>query len=173
MPRSAHFQHLLRLRLNSYLQDKDYTIAQLRTEAFRAEWWLKELDPQARRHALRKGLSAFHAAAMNRLKRSVGEVYEMADGTKRPYRDGFQTPYTGNSIYYAQHALACCCRKCIPCWHGIPAGRNLTEAELTYFTELVVCYVRLKLPALQEQELHRPGSDEQESNLARSGTSWP
>jgi len=143
------------------LQDMNYTISQLRTEKFRSEWWLKELDLRAQQHALRKGLLNLRAAALVRLKKSVGDVYEMADGTKRPYRDGFQTPYAGNSIYYAQHALACCCRKCIKCWYGIPYGRNLTEEELTYFAELIVFYVRMKLPGIQEQGLH----------ISRSGSS--
>lgn len=142
------------------LKDMNYTISQLRTEKFRSEWWLKELDLRAQRYALRKGVLDLRLAALVRLKKSVGDVYEMADGIKRPYRDGFQTPYTGNSIYYAQHALACCCRKCIKCWYGIPYGRNLTEEELTYFAELIVYYVKVKLPGIQEQGLRisRAGS---------------
>lgn len=140
------------------LQDINYTISQLRTEKFRSEWWLKELDLRAQQHALKKGLLDLRAAAIVRLKKSVGDVYEMADGTKRPYRDGFQTPYSGNSIYYAQHALACCCRKCMRCWYGIPYGRNLTEEELTYFAELIVFYVRMKLPGIQKEGLSIPRS---------------
>lgn len=140
------------------LQDLDYTISQLQTEKFRYEWWLKELDQLAKNHALRKGLLNLRIAALVRLKRSVGEVYEMPDGTKRPYRDGFQTPFSGNSIFYAQHALACCCRKCMRCWYGIPYGRNLSEQELTYFVELIMFYVRTRLPEIQEQGLNIPRS---------------
>ena len=138
------------------LTDIDYTISQLRTEKFRYEWWVKELDQQARNHALRKGLLNLRTAALVRLKRSVGDVYEMPDGTKRPYRDGLQTPYSGNSLYYAQHALACCCRKCMKYWHGVPYGRHLSEQELTYFTELVLLYVKTKLSEIQEQGLDIP-----------------
>ncbi len=34
--------------------------------------------------------------------------------------DGRQTPREGNTIFYAQHATASCCRTCIEYWHGIP-----------------------------------------------------
>lgn len=138
------------------IQDMDYTIAQLQTEKFRYEWWQKELDQHAKNHALRKGVHDLRMAAFMRLKKSIGEVYEMPNGTKRPYRDGFQTPYSGNSIYYAQHALACCCRRCIKYWYGIPNGHNLSEQELMYFTELIMFYVKTKLPEIQEHGLSIP-----------------
>jgi len=138
------------------LTDIDYTISQLHTEKFRFEWWMKELDQQAKNHALRKGLLNLRSAAFMRLKQSVGEVYEMPDGTKRPYRDGRQTPYSGNCLYYAQHALACCCRKCMRYWYGVPYGRYLNEEELTFFTELVLLYVKTKLTDIQEQGLGIP-----------------
>lgn len=43
--------------------------------------------------------------------------------------DGKQTPMRGHPVFLAQHATGCCCRGCLAKWHGIPAGRALTEAE--------------------------------------------
>jgi predicted Fe-S protein YdhL (DUF1289 family) len=43
--------------------------------------------------------------------------------------DGKQTPMRGHPVFVAQHATACCCRGCLEKWHGIPAGRELTDAE--------------------------------------------
>ena len=140
------------------IADVEHTIWQLKREKCRYDWWNKEIDQAARNHALRKGLHKLQDAVLNRLRRSVGEVHEMPDGTKRPYRDGFQTPYAGNSIYYAQHALACCCRKCMKVWHGVPYGRDLTEQELEYFAKLVMSYVRIRIPEAQEQAIHIPVS---------------
>jgi hypothetical protein len=130
------------------IADIEHTIAQLRTEAFRESWWTRAIDPVAHAHALRKGRMQLREAIRTRLWKSVGMVHEFSDGSKRPYRDGLQTPYTGNSIYYAQHALACCCRKCITLWHGIPNGRDLTNVELDYFVALVMDYIDERLPEL-------------------------
>lgn len=80
----------------------------------------------------------------------------MLDGSSRPYRDGFQTPYFGNSIFYAQHALACCCRKCMQYWHGVPYGINLDHNGLEYFTQLVMMYLKARLPEVETKGLRIP-----------------
>jgi len=128
--------------------DLEYTIAQLKTDRFRYKWWSKDLDPAAVRHALRKGPVGIREAIRKRVVNSVGRVYRMEDGTVQPFRDGAQTPFHGNIIYYGQHASATCCRKCIEVWHGIPRGRELTQEEMDYLAELLLGYVRFKLPEL-------------------------
>ena len=50
--------------------------------------------------------------------------------------DGKQTPMRGHPVFIAQHATACCCRGCLAKWHGIPAGRALTDAEQRYIVGL-------------------------------------
>ena len=67
----------------------------------------------------------------------------------QPYRDGYQTPYEGNIVYYAQHALAVCCRRCMEDWYGIPNGRDLSDSEIKWFTELVMRYIRHRLNELR------------------------
>ena len=46
-----------------------------------------------------------------------------------PRNDGKQTPMRGHPVFVAQHATATCCRGCLAKWHGIPAGRALTDEE--------------------------------------------
>ena len=46
-----------------------------------------------------------------------------------PQNDGRQTPMRGHPVFIAQHATATCCRSCLRKWHGIEAGRVLSEAE--------------------------------------------
>ena len=46
-----------------------------------------------------------------------------------PPNDGKQTPMRGHPVFIAQHAAATCCRACLTKWHGIPAGRVLSESE--------------------------------------------
>lgn len=138
------------------LADIAFTLSQLQREKCRSDWWTKDVDQVARNHALRKGTIKLQQAVVARLRRSVGEVHVLPDGTRRAYRDGYQTPLTGNCIYYAQHATACCCRKCMRCWHGIPVDRDLSEEEIRYFTALVMAFIHTRLPALTAEGQHIP-----------------
>jgi hypothetical protein len=133
------------------LSDVKHTFDSLKHEKFRHHYWHTEIDQKAVNHALKKGRIDLRKAATHRLRKYVGKVHEMPDGKKRPYRDGQQTPYSGNSIYYAQHATASCCRKCVEYWHNIPQGRDLTEDEIAYLTDLVMLYIEEKLPQLTDQ----------------------
>jgi hypothetical protein len=60
---------------------------------------------------------------------------EFLDQRLRPAHipnDGKQTPFRGHPVFIAQHATACCCRKCLEKWHRIPAGRELQSEEIDY-----------------------------------------
>ena len=138
------------------ISDAKHTFAALKHEKIRHYFWHVEIDQLAVNHALRKGKSELREAATTRLRKYVGEVHEMPDGKKRPYRDGQQTPYSDNSIYYAQHATASCCRTCIEYWHGIPQGRDLTEDEIAYLIDLVMLYIEERLPCLTDQKQKVP-----------------
>jgi hypothetical protein len=58
---------------------------------------------------------------------------------------------SGNILYYAQHATACCCRTCMEYWHAVPKGRQLTDAEIDYFTDLLMQFVAERMPHLPDQ----------------------
>lgn len=58
-----------------------------------------------------------------------------------PPNDGRQTPMRGHPVFVAQHATGCCCRGCLAKWHGIPAGRPLTEAEQAYVVEVLMAWI--------------------------------
>ena len=62
-----------------------------------------------------------------------------------PANDGKQTPMRGHAIFIAQHATACCCRGCLAKWHGIPAGRKLSEKEITCITDILVWWIKDQL----------------------------
>ena len=74
-----------------------------------------------------------------------------------PEHDGRQTPMRGHFVFVAQHATACCCRGCLAKWHGIPAGRPLSEAEIGYVTALLLCWLRDKAADLPVPE-REPGT---------------
>jgi hypothetical protein len=124
------------------LGDADHTFRMLRTEFIRHHFWHVDIDQKAVNHARRKGRRGMREAAERRIRQSVAAA--------APVRDGRQTPFSDNALYYAQHATASCCRRCIEEWHAIPRGRALTEAEVQYLTSLVCRYVEERLPTLTE-----------------------
>ena len=117
-------------------------IAELRKEFWRNEWFSYSPDERERRYAVRKGKRGLRVRAYRRLELSVGPA--------TPFRDGTQTPFSGNILYAAQHAVAGCCRRCVAMWHGIPAGRQLTKAEMRYLADLLMAYVDIIMPDLDE-----------------------
>jgi uncharacterized protein DUF4186 len=120
--------------------DASYTFAALKYELIRHYFWHIEIDVKAVNHARRKGTLGLYAATEQRLRKAIGPA--------APSFDGRQTPCKGNVIYYAQHATASCCRKCVEEWHGIPQGRALTDAEIGYLTTLATLYIAERIPAL-------------------------
>ncbi|TMC43259.1 MAG: DUF4186 family protein [Chloroflexi bacterium] len=125
------------------LADADFTFTQMRYEYVRHHYWHAEMDEKAVTYAHHKGRIGLPAAVAKRLVSSVGGA--------QPFRDGYQTPWAGNPIYYAQHATASCCRTCIEEWHGIPTGVALTRKQLAYLGELAIRYLDLRMPDLNEE----------------------
>jgi len=60
----------------------------------------------------------------------------------QPRNEGRQTPMRGHPVFIAQHATATCCRSCLAKWHGIPAGRALSEQEQVYVVDVLMEWVR-------------------------------
>ena len=65
-----------------------------------------------------------------------------------PRNDGRQTPMRGHPVFVAQHATATCCRGCLAKWHGIPAGRPLSEAEVEHVVGCLLAWMREKAGSL-------------------------
>jgi Domain of unknown function (DUF4186) len=122
--------------------DIAHTFDALKQEFIRHHFWHKTIDDTADKHARRKGRILLTAAATKRIRSSVARA--------EPVRDGQQTPLSGNILYYAQHATACCCRTCMEYWHDIPKGRELADAEVQYFAELMMRFVAERMPLLPD-----------------------
>lgn len=127
------------------IEDVTFTFDALRRELIRHYFWHLEFDEKAMNHARRKGRRKLYEAALRRIESSVLRA-------GMPF-DGRQTPRAGNTIYYAQHATASCCRRCIEYWHAIPRDRDLTPEEVQYLTALVVCYLDERLTELSEEPM--------------------
>lgn len=122
--------------------DIDYTFEALQHELIRHHFWHVVIDLRAMNHARRKGRAGLREAAVNRIRKSVGS-------SNHP-RQGRQTPFKGNVLFYAQHAVAACCRPCIEEWHAISRDRDLTAEEVFYLSELISKYVEKRIPELSE-----------------------
>ncbi|MCY4392730.1 MAG: DUF4186 family protein [Chloroflexi bacterium] len=119
--------------------DIEYTVLSLQQELIRREFWTKPLDGKAINHAKGKGLVGLREATAHRLRRYLGRPRSELS------RDGMQTPFAGNVIFYAQHATATCCRKCVEAWHGVDREEPLTAEVVGYMTDLVMYYVGRRL----------------------------
>ncbi|OWK37394.1 DUF4186 family protein [Fimbriiglobus ruber] len=142
--------------------DAAHTLTAMRLELIRHHFWHVAIDEDAVVKARRKGKTGLEAAVPKRIRQSVGK--------EKPFRDGQQTPFVGNVIYYAQHATASCCRTCMEYWHGIPKGRALTDAEVEYLSRLAMLFITERLPDLpQEGERATRKYGEKSQSLAAGG----
>jgi hypothetical protein len=126
------------------LADIDYTFDRLTKETIRAKFWRKPISDDLIAKAKASGRAGLRAEARQILAKVVGP---RPKGT--PW-DSQRTKFEGNVIFFAQHATACCCRRCAQEWYGIRDDRDLTAAELDYMVELVMRYVERRIPDLPE-----------------------
>ena len=105
--------------------------ARLALSRFRSRFRLAEAD---RAYVARAGWETLAAQA----ERIVRERLASA----APHNDGRQTPMRGHPVFLAQHATGTCCRGCLSKWHGIPAGRPLSEAEIAQVVAVLLAWIR-------------------------------
>lgn len=130
------------------IRDAKNTFKALQCERIRHHYFHRDIDIKAINHAKRKGRIQLMQSARTRLEKYLAP----AD----PPRDGIQTPKKDNSIYYAQHATATCCRKCLEYWHDIPKGWPLTQEQTEYCFELIELFLDERLPDLADEPMKVP-----------------
>ncbi len=130
------------------INDFDYVFHALKYELIRHHFWHLPIDQRAINHARRKGRIGLNEAVVKRLEKHLAPINYAYDGR--------QTPYEGNVIYYAQHALACCCRTCLEYWHGISKQEPLTKEQIKYFTSLIMMYINERIPDLTDNGEYVP-----------------
>lgn len=111
-------------------------VERLSTSAFRSRFHLARADVD---YARSRGRDTILAHAHDLLAGRIGAAH--------PHNDGRQTPMRGHPVFLAQHATATCCRGCIATWHHIPAGRELTPAELDHLVAVVMAWIERELTA--------------------------
>jgi hypothetical protein len=109
----------------------DQLFAALSRSPFRSRF---RLGPKESNYLAEKGIETILAHARDFVERRLAAA--------EPANDGKQTPMRGHPVFIAQHASATCCRSCVAKWHGISAGRPLTEAEQEHLVSAIERWLR-------------------------------
>jgi hypothetical protein len=112
-------------------RDAGLILDRLARSAFRARFRLGEKE---KTYLEAKGLEVIRSHAADFVAARLAPA--------QPRNDGRQTPMRGHPVFIAQHATATCCRSCLAKWHGIPAGRALSEQEQLYVVDFLMAWVR-------------------------------
>ena len=119
----------------SYEQMKD----RFASSRFRSRFKLTRAE---RAYLAEKGWMAIRAQTERIIRERLAPAH--------PRQDGRQTPMRGHPVFKAQHATAVCCRGCLEKWHGIAAGRALSEVEIACAAEMVLGWLRDQAGDLSE-----------------------
>jgi hypothetical protein len=123
-------------------RDPSILFSMLQCEWIRHFFFHLPLTERIKRFALRKGRDGLIELAGEQLRKGRMMGYS-------PTWDPRQTAMLhGTIVHWARHAVACCCRRCIAYWHGIPMSATLKEEDIQYFQSLIVRYIALRMPNL-------------------------
>lgn len=128
------------------LDDSEYLFSSLKLELSRKVFWEKPFDDKAIKKVGNKTFSELKMDVENILRK------KLISSTKKQFRDGIQTKEEGNVIFYAQHATATCCRKCLEEWYDIDRNKKLDENNLKFLIEIVMIYLKKRLAHLNKIE---------------------
>lgn len=103
------------------MRDLDTVFAALQRSPFRQRF---RLGPREHEYLRSRGMDTVLSHAADFIAQRLAPA--------EPRNDGKQTPMRGHPVFVAQHATATCCRGCLAKWHGIPAGRPLSEREQSH-----------------------------------------
>lgn len=121
---------------SDFFTEQEYAelFARLSRSKFRSRFHLTEKD---KAYAREKGPDTIRSHANDFIEKRLAPA-EIPN-------DGKQTPMRGHPVFIAQHATACCCRGCLAKWHGIPAGKALTEAQKQYVVDVLMTWIQREL----------------------------
>ena len=108
----------------------DEALAKLQKSTFRPKFHLTEKD---RQYVKDKGMDTVreHAAAFVRRRLAPAVIPN----------DGKQTPMRGHPVFVAQHACACCCRRCLNKWYKVPIETELNENQQEQIVNLLMAWI--------------------------------
>ena len=120
-------------------KDAMYIFQELKKELIRHVYFHNPIKQEDIDKAIKDGKEKIQEKIIQRLTNVIGIA--------EPWRKGY-TPYTGDIVYYGQHATATCCRRCMEYWYNIPQGRPLTYTEINFAKDLILLYIKERLPSI-------------------------
>ena len=106
------------------------TLERLKKSTFRAGFRLSEKD---KLYISEKGMDTIKKHAEEFVRTRLAPAYIPNDGK--------QTPMRGHPVFIAQHACACCCRKCLEKWYKVPKNTLLTEIQQRKIVNLLMAWI--------------------------------
>lgn len=110
------------------------TLLRLGKSKFRAKFRLNEKDKE---YVRKKG--------MPEIKRHAEEFVASRLAPAHIPNDGKQTPMRGHPVFVAQHACACCCRKCLEKWYKVPKDTELTKIQQAKIVNLIMFWIEKQI----------------------------
>lgn len=112
------------------MQTIEEALDRLQTSAFRSKFHLKEKDKS---YILQKGMEVIRCHAQDFVRQRLAPAVISNDGK--------QTPMHGHPVFLAQHACACCCRKCLNKWYRVPNFIELNDRQQEKIVNLLMAWI--------------------------------
>lgn len=112
----------------------DELFERLSKSKFRSKFRLREKDIA---YIKQKGLDTIKRHAIDFIAKRISPSFIPNDGK--------QTPMKNHPVFVAQHATACCCRKCINKWHHFPMNIKLTAEQQEYLVNIIMYWIELEI----------------------------
>lgn len=119
------------------MQTISQALERLAQSSFRSGFQLSQKD---RQYIAEKG--------MEKIAQHAADFVRQRLAPAAPLHDGHQTPMRGHPVFVAQHACACCCRKCLFRWYRVPEGRPLTQRQQEKIVRLLLAWIEKQMDFL-------------------------
>ncbi len=123
------------------MQTRKQALEKLSRSRFRSRFYLSEAD---KAYIRKVGMETIRTHAV----RFVAERLSPAE----PLHDGKQTPMRGHPVFIAQHATACCCRKCLQKWYRVPMHMPLSALQQEKIVGLILAWLQMEMEEKQNTE---------------------
>lgn len=112
----------------------DDALQKLKKSDFRTKFHLNEKDKE---YIKEKGMAVIKSHAEDFVRTRLAPSCIPNDGK--------QTPMRGHPVFVAQHACACCCRKCLEKWYNVKKGVPLTQKQQTQIVNLLMSWIEKEM----------------------------
>lgn len=116
------------------MQTISQALDKLQTSTFRSRFHLSEAEKE---YVRQKGMDTIRRHAEDFIRQRLAPV-----GLQN---DGRQTPMHGHPVFVAQHACACCCRKCLQKWYRVPVDMPLNAKMQQQIADLLLAWIEREM----------------------------